>query len=201
MTKLHDHLRRALSKCTNHLCANEVYDICARGGEGELNDLLRHALNRRIRHPEGWICQREQRRVDLVVSELPSAAGTPGRQLAAIESKFRYSTRPDRGSYMRKMLSDVDKLGAMDPTLERKFLLWSPYLSVVRRSIYYMDGHQPAEDGTYVPRWPIEYCRDAMEEILQTRSGDLDRVGVRKAEGSDGSLVLDAYVLTLDREI
>jgi hypothetical protein len=49
-----------LQACTAHLDADDVIEIVrGRAGEAELNDLLRHAVNRLVR-PEGWIVEREE---------------------------------------------------------------------------------------------------------------------------------------------
>lgn len=83
-----------LANCTNHLSAGEVIEIVrSRAGEAELNDLLRHAVNRLVR-PEGWIVEREVSdhshglsRVDLAMTETGS-----GMRFAWVESKLKYAT-------------------------------------------------------------------------------------------------------------
>jgi len=82
----------ALLTCTDHLDDLAVYEVCARGSEPELNDLLRHATNSLVR-PNDWLVQREQSRkglisrADLMMSDLPS-----GMVLALVEAKMVYST-------------------------------------------------------------------------------------------------------------
>lgn len=182
-------LMQALRSCTDHLEDDEVYEVCARGGEQELNDLLRHAANRIVR-PDGWIVQREQsrtgvRRADLLMSDLGS-----GAPFAVIEAKMRYVTDAvESQDYVAKGLrSDAAKLTNVRALVPRFLLVWAPYFAVVRRRLRWMAGHDAAREG-WLPRVSLDECRTG---LLVAVGAQPALVTVRTTDSSDGQLTLDA---------
>jgi hypothetical protein len=123
----------ALSQALANLSADEVYEIGARGGEGELNDLLRHSLNRLVRG-RGWLAQREVnldqvKRVDLAITR-PSSTGT----VVAIESKMLYLTDAvdAPGLVAMRVAPDARKLRVLASTVPSLLLMYSPYYRLAR---------------------------------------------------------------------
>lgn len=183
-----------LRSCCDHLQDDEVYEICSRGGEAELNDLLRHAINREIR-PLGWISQREQSRsgmprVDLLISDMGS-----GMPFGVVEAKMCYAT--DAVESVKMVRSHVDgdvaKLSRVDPIVPRFFLMWAPYFAVVRRPLRYMAGHV-AHGDEWLPRLELDQVRQAMQALLVSATTTPQHVVVRSCNGTDGKLTLDAWL-------
>lgn len=190
----------ALPACTDHLSDDELYEVCASGGEAELNDLLRHATNRLVR-PQGWIVQREQTksglytRADITMTEMGS-----GMPFAVIEAKMFYASdvldSPDR---LRAMLArDAAKLKLIvDFGQPPAFLLvWVPYFGSVSRRLRYMKGHTSAGDG-WTTRHALEDTRAATAGLLAELGDHVQSVHVRTTAGDDGSVVLDAHLVPL----
>jgi hypothetical protein len=185
---------RAIKGSTDHLDDDELYEVCAQGGERELCDLLRHGLNREIRGAFG-IAQREQTipgiisRADLVMRDRGS-----GMVFAVVEAKMIYATDiidiQDR--WAAWLDADVVKLRPAAAANMPSFLLtWVPYFGRVGRTLRYMKGHV---DGR--PRFALEETRGAIEGLLQS-IGPGHRVTVRDGRGEDGDLVLDAYLTSV----
>jgi len=189
----------ALPTCTDHLSDDELYEVCASGGEAELNDLLRHAANRLAR-PRGWIVQREQtrpglyNRVDITMSEM--ASDSP---LAVLEAKMFYaSDLLDITNRCREMLArDAAKLKqVVELGQPPAFLLaWVPHYTTVNRKLRHMKGHRPTSDG-WTPRHDLDETRSAATRLLAD-FGDVQRVHVRTTSGYDGSVVLEAHLVRL----
>lgn len=187
-----------LGTCTRHLSPDEVFEVCSRGGEQELNDLLRHAVNRLVR-PSHWIMQREQTRlgiarVDLLLSEMGS-----GAVFAFVEAKMRYATDAvEAPDYVWKSISgDVKKLLAAPPVVPIFFVMWAPYFAHARRVLRYGNGHDLSADG-WRPRVSLEECRASMGALLG-RAGEPTRVEVCSGTGEDGEITLDGWLVGLDR--
>ena len=188
----------ALLTCTDHLDDLAVYEVCARGSEPELNDLLRRATNSLVR-PNDWIVQREQSRkgvisrADLMMSDLPS-----GMVLAILEAKMVYSTdvidAPDL--WTPAFDRDVTKLAASGETgshTPRFLLTWVPHFTTVRRRLRYMAGHRlVGEQWSSVHT--LGQTRTAMAAALARLGTDVRRVQVRESSSVDGDLTLDAYL-------
>lgn len=200
MTKMIDPFAQsflsALEVCTQHLDAEEVFEVCSRGGEQELNDLLRHAVNRIVR-PMDQRVQREQTRpgvsrADLMLSDLGS-----GSILAILEAKMRYMTDAiESPEHVRSAVRlDLKKLAGMAGTIPCLFLMWSPYFALMHRTIRWMAGHDQ-QGVDWKPRRPMQECVDAMTELLAVEGAcPVTRVRVREASGDDGDVTLFAWLL------
>lgn len=192
------HFLNALLTCTDHLDDLAVYEVCARGSEPEMNDLMRHATNTLVR-PHGWIVQREQSRTglisraDLMMSDLPS-----GMVLAILEAKMVYSTdvidAPDL--WMPGFDRDATKLaaaGGTDSRTPRFLLTWVPHFAVVRRRLRYMAGHRLTGEQWFGMH-TLGQSRSAMTAALTRWGSGTQHVQVRESRSVDGDLTLDAYL-------
>lgn len=193
-------LQQALPRCTDHLSDDETYEVCARGGgEAELNDMLRHSMNKIVRQ-DGWLVQRERTipklisRADLLVVD---ANGDP---VSAIESKMFYATDAVDipNNYRTSINRDAAKLRRARenaPALPVFLLVWVPYFPEVRRLLRYMKGHV-INEGRLVSKYDLDTTREATRRILANVTGGSEStlVEVRRGSGEDGSLILDAYV-------
>ena len=191
-----------LVTCATHLSTDEIIEVVrSRAGEAELNDLLRHAVNRLVR-PEGWIVEREVSdrreclsRVDLAMTEPGS-----GMRFAWVEAKLKYATdaveSPDvfinGGNSIAK---DASKLLAR-PTITPKFLLtWVPHVSHSAFALRYGAGHDQGDDG-WRARLDVDQCRSACAALLRPL-GHTQRVGVHSGVGQFGQVSLDAWWTSL----
>ena len=192
----------ALPSCTDHLDDLAVYEVCARGSEPELNDLLRHATNTRVR-PNDWIVQREQSRTglisraDLMMTDLPS-----GIVVAILEAKMVYSTDvlDAVGLWLPAFERDVTKLAAAAGTSTpppRFLLTWVPHFAVVRRRLRYMAGHRPAGEGWFSVH-DLGETRTGVTAALSRLGTGTQHVQVRESSSADGDLILDAYLTVVN---
>lgn len=191
---------QALAQCTDHLDDLEVFEVCTRGGEAELNDLLRHAANRIVRPDQ--IVQREQSRRGLIArADLTLTDAGSGMLWAVIESKMVYSTDAvdAQGMWGPKFAKDVAKLTRIpDPNLPGFLLTWMPHFATLRRPLRYMRGHSADGDGFAALR-TVDEARDAVEGWLDTHGVRAPRVTVREADSTDGHFTLDAYLTLISR--
>lgn len=187
-----------LATCTTHLETDEVIEIVrSRAGEAELNDLLRHAVNRLVR-PQAWIVEREVSdrdhglsRVDLAMTETGS-----GMRFAWVEAKLKYASDAvdspdvfiDGGNSIAK---DAGKLLARSTDTPAFLLTWVPYVSYSTYALRYGAGHSHGDDGWRV-RLDLDQCRAASASLLR-QFGDVERVEVHSGTGQFGALVLDAW--------
>lgn len=191
-----------LATCTNHLSTDEAIEIVrSRAGEPELNDLLRHAVNRLVR-PEGWIVEREVSdpghglsRVDLAMTETGS-----GMRFAWVEAKLKYATDAVESPEVfinggNSIAKDASKLLAR-PTITPRFLLtWIPHVRHSAFALRYGAGHDQGDDG-WRARLDIDQCRDACAALLR-QFGDTRRVEVHSGIGQFGEITLDAWWTSL----
>ncbi|MBW8173415.1 hypothetical protein K0651_10215 [Ornithinimicrobium sp. Arc0846-15] len=193
-------LLEAIRMCTNGLSDDEIYEVCSSGGEGELNDLLRHAANRIVRS-QGWIVQREQtrpglfKRVDITVSDRKSL-----EPMTVIEAKMFYAS--DLLDIPRQVDAKLEADAAkLEPIVdagraEGYLLVWVPYYSQVRRDIRHLGGHIAGSDG-WSTRYSLESTEKAAAELLGGYGGPIRSSRIRSTDSEDGSLVLDAYLVPL----
>lgn len=140
----------ALATCTNHLDDLEVFEVCTRGGEAELNDLLRHATNRVVRPAQ--IVQREQTRDRLITrADLMLTDTGSGMVWAVIEAKMVFSSDAvdAQGMWQPRLAKDIAKLRRMPgPNPPPAFLLtWMPHFATLHRPLRYMRGHTPTANA------------------------------------------------------
>lgn len=191
----------ALPHCLEGLSTDEVFEIRRTGSEPELNDRLRHAVNRQVR-ANGWLCEREARvgplrRVDLHLVEMGS-----GMTFAAVEAKMRYAIEvaqdPDGVVNSSKGLAaDMRKLAQAGPNMPTFLLLWAPYIALARRRLKYARWTTPTDDGL-VPNLSLEECREKTFELMNRLSeGPCSHVEVHSGEGEDATLTLDAWLLAV----
>lgn len=191
-----------LATCTDHLNADEVIEIVrSRAGEAELNDLLRHAVNRRVR-AEGWIVEREVSdrnhglsRVDLAMTETGS-----GMRFAWVEAKLKYATDAIEAPEVflgggNSISKDASKLLASSLGTPRFLLTWVPYVRHSAYALRYGAGHNQGPDG-WRARVDLDQCRNACAELLG-QLGDPRRVEVRSERGQFGEIILDAWWTSL----
>jgi len=187
-----------LKTCVDHLDPDEVIEIVrGRAGEAELNDLLRHAVNRLVRS-QGWIVEREVSdrahalsRVDLVMTETGS-----GMRFAWVEAKLKYATDAvespevfvDGGNSIAK-----DAMALMaSPSQTPKFLLtWVPYVTHSSFRLRYGGGHDLGDDG-WRARVELDQCRAACARLL-SQYGEPRLVEVTAGVGQFGTISLDAW--------
>lgn len=187
-----------LASCATHLGTDEVIEVVrSRAGEAELNDLLRHAVNRLVR-PDGWIVEREVSdrteglaRVDLAMTETGS-----GMRLAWVEAKLKYATDALESPEVfinggNSIAKDVVKLRAYPTSTPRFLLTWVPHVSHSAFALRYGAGHDKGEDG-WRARLDIDKCRDACAALLR-QFGDTQRVEVHSGVGAFGEITLDAW--------
>ncbi|AXH95977.1 hypothetical protein [Ornithinimicrobium avium] len=191
----------ALPHCLDGLTTDEVYETCRTSAEPELNDRLRHAVNRLVR-PQGWLCEREAtrgqlRRVDLHLVEMGS-----GMTFAAVEAKMRYATDLARATDWvvngrNGLAADVAKLAKAGPNVPTLILLWTPYIALARWGLRYKRWTTATEEGL-VPLDSLEQCREATAGALHALSdGPRWHVEVHRGEGKDAELTLDAWLLAV----
>lgn len=195
----------ALQRCLDGLTTDEVYEICRTGSEPELNDRLRHAVNRLVR-PQGWWCEREAsrgalRRVDLHLLEAGS-----GMTFAMVEAKMRYATDVFHATGWvvdgrNGLAGDVRKLSKAGPNVPTFILFWIPYIALARRGLKYKRWTTVTEDGL-VPDVPLEQCREAAAAALHRLSdGPRWHVEVHNGEGEDAVLTLDAWLVAVPNSV
>ena len=187
-----------LATCTSHLDTDEVIEIVrSRAGESELNDLLRHAVNRLVRSHD-WIVEREVSDRDHRLSRVDLAMTETGSEMrfAWVEAKLKYASdavdSPDvfinGGNSIAK---DAGKLFARSTDTPAFLLTWVPYVSHSTNALRYGAGHSQGNDGWRV-RLDLDRCRDACAALLH-QFGDAHRVEVHSGTGKFGALVLDAW--------
>lgn len=194
---------QALATCTDHLDDLEVFEVCTRGGEAELNDLLRHATNRIVRPHQ--IVQREQTRPDLIsrADLMLTDTGSGGMVWAVIEAKMVFSTDviDARPLWEPKLVKDIGKLTRMrGPNPPPAFLLtWMPHFATLHRPLRYMRGHTPTPHGHNAIH-DITTARQTLETWLDRHGNRAPRVTVRDAQSIDGHVILDAYLTAIPTE-
>lgn len=195
----------ALAMCIDHLDTDEVIEVVrSRAGEAELNDLLRHSVNRLVR-PRGWIVEREASdrreglsRVDFAMTETGS-----DMRFAWVEAKLKYASDAvdspdvfiDGGNSIAR---DAAKLGARSTDTPAFLLTWIPYINHSILALRYGAGHVRGEDG-WRARLGLDQCREACGSLL-SQFGDTRQVEVHVGTGQFGTLTLDAWWTPLPRD-
>ena len=191
--------RAGLTSCTDHLSVDELIEVVrSRGGEAELNDLLRHAVNRLVR-PQHWIVEREVSdpthrlsRVDLAMSETGS-----GMRFAWVEAKYRIATDAieNPGFFIDEpqnaIAKDVAKLRSAQTITPTFLLTWVVHLTHSAFRVRYGAGHDVTDDG-WRTRLGLAECREACATLLGAL-GPTERVEVKSGTGTHGSITLDAW--------
>ncbi|MGC5583814.1 hypothetical protein [Ornithinimicrobium sp. W1665] len=176
------------------MSGDELYEICGQGGERELCDLLRHALNSELRPAR--LAQREKTipglvsRADVVVWE----GNDRTRPAAMIEAKMIYASDvvDIRDRWQRYLSADATKLQpAVSAGVPAYLVTWVPAFLRVTREIRYMKGHV---DGKL--RFDLEHTRTAALDLLGEFGTPLHAASTH-ATSDDGELVLDAYLTHL----
>ena len=189
-----DMLVLALGTSPNRVSVDELYEICGQGGERELCDLLRHALNAEIRPAR--LAQREKTipglmsRADVVVWEGDDRT----RPAALVEAKMIYASDviDIRDRWHRYLSADAAKLQtAVSAGVPAYLVTWVPAFLRVTREIRYMKGHA---DGRL--RFDLEHTRTAALDLLREFGTPLHAANTRVIS-DDGELVLDAYLTPL----
>lgn len=187
-----------LRTCTQHLDSDEVIEIVrSRAGEAELNDLLRHAVNRHVRSRD-WIVEREVSdrrhglsRVDLALTDTAS-----GMRFAWVEAKLKYATDALEAPKVfieggNSIAKDAEVLLAGAAETPKFLLTWVPHVTHSAYRLRYGAGHDKHEDG-WRARLTLEQCREACESLLAS-FGPTQRVEVHSGSGRFGSITLDAW--------
>lgn len=184
-----------LATATDHLTVDEVIEIGrGRGGEAELNDLLRHAVTRLVR-PHLWIVEREVSdrshrlsRVDLALTETSS-----DERLAWVEAKMLYATDAVESPtyFIGTIAKDAAKLRAGSSETPAFLLTWAFHLTHSAFQVRYGAGHVVDDDG-WRTRLDVETCRAACGELLR-QFGTSERVEVKSGTGDYGTITLDAW--------
>lgn len=191
-----------LRRCLDGLDADEIYDICRSGSEPELNDRLRHAVNKVVR-ADGGLCEREGshgplRRVDLRLVD--TTVGRNGFTVALIESKMRYGVDVAFANDWvvngrNGLAGDLAKLAKAGANVPTYLLLWSPYIERARRPLKYPRWTRRIEDGQ-VPDISLADCRAATNDMLALLSaGPRWHVEVYTGRRQDADFTLDAWLL------
>lgn len=191
----------ALSRCLDDLSIDEVYEICRTGSEPELNDRLRHAVNRLVRS-QGWLCEREASRGQLKRVDLHLLERGSGMTFAMVEGKMRLASDLARNTAWvvdgrNGLAADVAKLAQAGPNVPTFILLWTPYFALARWGLRYKRWTAPTDEGV-VPLDSLEQCREATAAALHALSdGPRWHVEVCSGEGNDAALTLDAWLLAV----
>lgn len=185
-----------LAAATDHLTVDEVIEIGrGRGGEAELNDLLRHAVNRLVR-PQSWLVEREVsdqthrlKRVDLAMTETSS-----GMRLAWVEAKMHYATDAvESPTYVIDTIAkDAAKLRAGSSEAPAFLLTWLFHLAHTVFPVRWRAGHV-VDEGGWRTRLDVATCRKACGELLVGQFGPTHRVEVKSGVGEYGTVTLDAW--------
>ncbi|MGC5583829.1 hypothetical protein [Ornithinimicrobium sp. W1665] len=197
-------LDTGIRTCTSHLEPDDLLEVFrGRSGEAELNDLLRHALNRSVRE-RGWVAEREVtdgveglRRVDLAVTDTSRGWTRPAR-VAWIEAKLQYpanafiSPGMFTGLAGKSSAADEHRLAAAATSTPKYLLTWVPHLARSVRPIKYARGHIRRGD-----EWVSNPAYDQWREVgtrLLEGLGSTRVLTIREERGSSGDLTLDAWV-------
>lgn len=191
-----------LVSCATHLSTDEMIEVVrSRAGEAELNDLLRHAVNRIVR-PEGWIVEREvsDRREGLTRVDLAMTETGSGMRFAWVEAKLKYATDALESADVfinggNSIAKDAAKLRARTTGTPAFLLTWVPHISHSAFALRYGAGHDQGDDG-WRARLDLNMCRNACAALL-SQFGDTQRVEVHSGVGTFGEITLDAWWTTL----